>query len=76
MPCHRCHGLMTVDSYIDMGSSSDPLWLRTWRCGNCGEVAEPGIATNQAVHRNWLHRLVKRLNGTHFRRDDRTPLTV
>ena len=76
MLCHRCHGLMTVDSYIDMGSSSDPLWLRMWRCGNCGEVDEPGIAANQAVHRNWLHRLVKRLNGTRLRRDDRMPLTV
>jgi len=56
VPSHRCHGLMTVDSYIDMDSGSDPLWLRTWRCGNCGEVAEPGIATDQAVPRNWLHR--------------------
>ena len=54
MPCHRCHGLMTVDSYIDKGSSSDPLWLRTWRCGNSAKVTVPGVVTNRIVHRNWL----------------------
>jgi hypothetical protein len=75
MPCHRCHGLMIVDSYIDMGSSGDPLWLRAWRCVNCGEVTEPGIATNRTVHRNWLRRTVKRLNGARLRRDDLIPLT-
>jgi secreted trypsin-like serine protease len=76
MPCHRCHRLMTVDSYIDMGSSRNPLWLRAWRCVNCGEVAEPGVFTNRAAHRNWLRRMVKRLNGTRLRRDDLMPLTA
>ncbi len=52
MPCHRYHGMMTVDSYIDMGSSSDPLWLRVWRCVNCGEVAQLGIMMNRTTHRN------------------------
>lgn len=76
MPCHRCRGLMTVDSYIDMGSSSHPRWLGRWCCVNCGEVADPGIVTNRAVHRNWLRRMVTRLNGTRLRRDDRMPLTI
>jgi hypothetical protein len=34
------------------------------------------MVTNRAVHRNWLRRMVKRLNGTRLRRDDRMPLTV
>lgn len=76
MPCHRCHGLMTVDSYIDMGNSGDSLWLRAWRCVNCGEVTEPGIVMNRTVHRNCLRRTVNRLNGTPLRRDDRILLTV
>lgn len=76
MPCHRCHGMMTVDSYIDMGSSGNPLWLRAWRYVNCGEVTEPGIVTNRAAHRNWLRRTVKRLTGSRLRRDDRMPLAV
>lgn len=76
MPCYRCHGLMTVDFYIDMGSSGDPLWLRAWRCVNCGEVIEPGMVTNRSAHRNWLRRMMKRFNGTHLRRDERLPLTA
>jgi hypothetical protein len=76
MPCHRYHGMMTVDSYIDMGSSSDPLLLRVWRCVNCGEVAQLGIMTNRTTHRNWLHRMVKQSNRTRLRRDDRITLTV
>lgn len=56
MRCHRCRGLMTVDSYIDMGGSCDPLWLRAWCCVNCGEVTEPGIVMNRTAHRNWLRR--------------------
>jgi hypothetical protein len=76
MPCHRYHGMMTMDSYIDMGSSSDPLWLRAWRCGNCGVVAQPRIMMNRTTHRNWLRRMVKQSNRTRLRRDDRITLTV
>jgi hypothetical protein len=76
MPCHRCHGLMTVDSYIDMGSSGDSLWLRAWRCVNCGEVIEPEIVMNRTVHRNWLRHAVNRVKSIRLRRDDRMPLTV
>ena len=76
MPCHRYHGMMTMDSYIDMGSRSDPLWLRAWRCGNCGEVAQPRIMMNRTTHRNWLRRMVKQSNRTRLRRDDRITLTV
>lgn len=40
------------------GGSCDPLWLRAWRCVNCGEVTEPGIVMNRTAHRNWLRRTV------------------
>lgn len=76
MRCHRCRGLMTVDSYVDRGGSCDPLWLRVLRCMNCGEVTEPGIVMNRPAHRNWLRRVVKRSNDTRLRRDEQMPLKV
>lgn len=75
MQCHRCHGLMTVDSYFDMGSSN-PLWLRGWRCVNCGEVIEPGISTNRVVHRNWLRHAMRRLVDRRRSLDHALPLTA
>lgn len=67
---------MTVDSCIDMGSSGNSFWLRVWRCVNCGEVCEPGIVTNRAAHRNWLHRQVKRFADNRLLRDDVMALTA
>jgi hypothetical protein len=76
MRCQRCHGFMTVDAYIDLGSSGNSLWLRVWRCVNCGKVYEPGILMNRAAHRNWLHRPVKRFAGNRLLRDDVMALTA
>jgi hypothetical protein len=52
---------MVVDSFIDLLDDSGHLWLRAWRCVNCGEVSEPGIITNRSVHRFWLARLAGRM---------------
>jgi hypothetical protein len=76
MRCRRCHGSMTVDAYIDMGSSGSPLWLRAWRCGNCGNVYEPEVFLSRVVHRNWLYRAVRRLVGKRLRRGELMALTV
>lgn len=45
MACHRCHGLMVENPFINMGvqENGEHLWLRTWRCLNCGNVVEPTI---------------------------------
>jgi hypothetical protein len=75
MRCQRCQGFMTVNAYVDRGSRRSPLWLRAWRCVNCGEVYEPEMFLNPAVHRNWLHRTVMRLAGKRFRRDELMALT-
>ena len=60
MRCKRCHGLMVVDFYVDMQDSYGDLWLRAWRCVNCGEVVEPGILQHRFAHWSRLARLVDR----------------
>lgn len=49
MRCTRCRGLMVVDHFLDMRDDTGHLWLRVWRCVNCGTVAEPGMAGHRAV---------------------------
>jgi hypothetical protein len=67
---------MTVDAYIDKGTIESPLWLRTWRCGNCGKIDEPELFLNRVVHRNWVYRALKRLIGTRPRRGELMALVV
>ena len=67
---------MTVNAYVDKGSTESPLWLRAWRCVSCSEVYEPEIFLNRAVHPNWLHRAVKRLAGKWFRHDELMALSA
>ena len=47
MRCGRCDGLMVIDFFIDMGECGEQLWLRAWRCVNCGAVEEPLITRHQ-----------------------------
>lgn len=61
MRCERCHGLMVVDSFIDLQDDSGHLWLRARRCVNCGEVSDPVIIENRSAHRFWLARLARRM---------------
>lgn len=41
MNCRRCSGLMAVDHFIDMEDDGGHLWLRGWRCINCGAIVSP-----------------------------------
>ncbi len=47
MRCRRCHGLMVVDYLMDMEDDRGPLWLRAWRCVNCGAVEESVITRHR-----------------------------
>ena len=47
MRCGRCHGLMDVDYLMDMEGDSESLWLRAWRCVNCGAVEESVITRHR-----------------------------
>jgi hypothetical protein len=51
---------MVVDHFIDMEDGGEHLWLRAWRCVNCGEVVEPGIIRHRCVQRSLFAVLGKR----------------
>ncbi len=51
MGCKRCQGLMVSDAFIDMDDDSGHLWLGVWRCVNCGEVTDLGVAQNRRRQR-------------------------
>jgi hypothetical protein len=60
MGCGRCRGLMVVDHFIDMQDDSGHLWLRGWRCVNCGVVVEPEILIHRGAKRSLVSRLMER----------------
>jgi hypothetical protein len=43
MQCSRCDGLMVSDHFLDIKESSQPMWMRGWRCLSCGNVIDPLI---------------------------------
>lgn len=40
MTCPRCEGLMVRDHLFDVENPTPELWVRAWRCINCGEILE------------------------------------
>jgi hypothetical protein len=76
MRCPRCRGFMVVDHFTDMQSDGGPLWLRAWRCVNCGEVVEPGITVLRRAQHSRLPRLVTRLKKGSSHVPESVPLGV
>jgi hypothetical protein len=74
MACRRCRGLAVVDHFIDMQDGGH-LWLRAWRCVNCGDVVEPGIIRNRLTGNSLLARLVHRVGRTH-RKQEPIPIGI
>ena len=62
MRCGRCDGLMVVDFFIDMGGGGEQLWLRAWRCVNCGALEEPLITRHQLAQRLRIDPFVGRMS--------------
>ena len=62
MRCGRCDGLMVVDFFIDMGEVGGQLWLRAWRCVNCGAVEEPLITRHQLAQGLGIDPFVERMS--------------
>ena len=58
MKCHRCHGLMVVDYFIDIANSGH-LWLCGWRCVSCGDVVDPEIMQHRRIQRARLARMAR-----------------
>ena len=60
MKCHRCHGLMVVDYFIDIANSGH-LWLCGWRCVSCGDVLDPEIMQHRQIQRARLAQMARSL---------------
>jgi len=67
---------MVLDHYIDMQDSGEHLWLRAWRCVNCGEVVEPGIIRHRRGQRSLFAVLGKRGVVTSDKTGEAIPLGV
>ncbi len=63
MGCKRCQGLMISDAFIDVDDYSGHLWLGVWRCVNCGEVTDLGVAQNRRRQRSVVSGVIKRLRS-------------
>lgn len=49
MTCICCHGLMVEDDFFDFQGTSGFMWMRAWRCMNCGYAADPLIEANRRL---------------------------
>jgi hypothetical protein len=76
MRCTHCHGLMVVDHFLDLEDAGGHLWLRAWRCVNCGAIVEPGILRRRHIHRSLLSQLRARLSKRPARHSEAVPLGV
>jgi hypothetical protein len=50
MTCLRCQGLMVEDHFFDFEGTYGFMWMRGWRCMNCGHAADPIIEANRRLH--------------------------
>ncbi len=50
MECIRCHGLMVEDQFFDFEGTQGFMWMKGWRCMNCGHAADPVIEANHRLH--------------------------
>ena len=50
MECIRCRGLMVEDHFFDFERTKDFMWMKGWRCMNCGHAADPLIEANHRLH--------------------------
>ena len=50
MECIRCQGLMVGDDFFDLQGTQDFMWMKGWRCMNCGHAVDPLIEANRRSH--------------------------
>lgn len=76
MTCERCQGLMVVDHFIDMQDGGGSLWLRAWRCMNCGDIVDPAIIRHRLARSSPLAGFIKRCAKTCGKRYEVIPIGV
>ena len=47
MLCTRCQGCMAEDHFIDMMETEGEMWMKAWRCLNCGNVQDRIMEQNR-----------------------------
>lgn len=50
MECMRCQGLMVGDHFFDFEGTHAFMWMKGWRCMNCGHAVDPLIEANRRSH--------------------------
>jgi hypothetical protein len=50
MECIRCQGLMVEDQFFDFEGTQGFMWMKGWRCMNCGHAVDPVIEANHRLH--------------------------
>ena len=50
MHCRRCQGLMMEDQFFDYEGTQGFMWMRGWRCVNCGHAVDPLIDANRRLN--------------------------
>jgi hypothetical protein len=50
MKCRRCQGLMAEEQFFDFEGTQGFMWMKGWRCMNCGHAADPVIEANHRLH--------------------------
>ena len=50
MECVRCQGLMVGEQFFDLEGTQGFMWMKGWRCMNCGYAADPVIEANRHLH--------------------------
>lgn len=50
MTCLRCQGLMVEDHFFDFEGAYGFMWMKGWRCLNCGHAFNPIMEANRRLH--------------------------
>jgi hypothetical protein len=48
--CTRCQGLMLEEQMIDMEGDYGEMWVRSWRCFNCGHRDDAVLQRHRQRH--------------------------
>lgn len=50
MTCKQCQGVMAEDQFFDFERTQGFMWMKGWRCINCGHAVDPVIEANHRLH--------------------------
>ena len=57
MRCPRCRGVMKEDQFFDVERTQGLMWMKGWRCTQCGHATDPLIYANCRMNAIFPHTL-------------------